>query len=440
MTRIREPDANRVFEHSAELLAYTNRRHKIADDITEAADIRRVSPHRVLQVREALYDAPGLIRGYVWENPTDLSLEDRKLVASWRAFERGRFLVRRFTSEYAEFFPMTSRHRLFAVNSLHESFKQMGVDPPQIVSGVLLPYGDRIVSDGLLRADAFVGDTMSRDFDEDIDLARARYGLINRLPAPREPTHPDFRDENGNPPITDRQRLDEFYRAAIHGDVGGAYRLIAQYEQALRAGHVDPSTTDFESYYYDRVTTGIDTVALTEGWSFLAELMEAYDPAEEDTSPTAAAVGNAVALYVVRIRQTATVDEIPTAAIEYLLVCANASPETKAWTESTAIGWGIDHPDVRLTKILRDALRDGRTRWANEVLHNAFYADQQAAANLLADLASEGALPATAVEFIDELSLPNAWPGGPTGSWWEEFGYTFEWDDANKTRVHNLKE
>lgn len=440
MTNISKPDAERVFECHAELLAHTNRQLAVVDGVTDASQVRRSSPQQVQQLRDALYDAPGLIRGFVWENPAEFDEDDRKLVASWRAFERDRFLVRRFTSGYAEFLQLASPPRLFAVNSLHDSFKRMGVDPPQVVSGVLLPYGDRIVSDGHLRADAFVGDSMNRGFDEDVDLARDRYGLVDRLPAPREPTQPEFRYENGDAPVTARQQLDDYYRDAIHGDAGAAYQLIAQYEQAARGGHVDPDpTVRFEEYYYDRVTSGLDTVALIEGWPFIAELMDAYDPQEDGSGSLAvAAVGNAVAYYVIRTRQTATVGDIPTSAIEYLSACADAAPETMAWHESTTLGWLIGHPDVSVAELLRSAIADGRTEWAGAVLRHAFHADQQAAADVLADLAANEQLTETTGAFVDDLSQPNAWPSGPTGSWWEEFAYTFEWDESVETRVRDL--
>lgn len=439
MTNIRHPDAERVFECHAELLAYTNRQLAVVDGVTDASEVRRSSPQQVQRLRDALYDAPGLIRGFIWENPAEFGEDDRKLVASWRAFERGRFLVRRFTSGYAEFLQLASPHRLFAVNSLHESFKRMGVDPPQVVSGVLLPYGDRIVSDGHLQADALVTDSMNRGFDEEVELARDRYGLIDQLPAAREPTQSEFRYENGDAPVAARQQLDDSYRGAIHGDAGAAYQLIARYEQAVRAGHVDPdATTRFEEYYYDRATSGLDTVALTEGWPFLTDLMGAYDPQEADVSLAVAAIGNAVACYLIRTRQTATVGDIPTSAIEYLLACADAAPETKAWYESTTVGWAIGHPDVSLAESIRGALADGRGEWAGAVLRHAFHADQQAAADLLAELSTNERLVDAAAEFVDDLSRPNAWPPGPTGSWWEEFAYTFEWDESIEAQVREL--
>lgn len=171
MTNIRKADAERVFECHAELLAYTNQRLDVVDGITDGADVRNSSPQHVLTLRDALCDSPELIHGFVWENPADLNRADQRLVASWRALEQGRFLVRRFTPDYAEFLQMTSPHRLFAVNALNESFKRMGVDPPQLVSGVLLPYGDRIVSDGQLKATPSGGTAMNREFDDEIEMA-----------------------------------------------------------------------------------------------------------------------------------------------------------------------------------------------------------------------------------------------------------------------------
>jgi hypothetical protein len=440
MTNIRAADAERVFRCHASLLAYANQKLEVVDGVTDADDVRGSSPREVLRLRDALYENPGLIRGFVWENPVDFDDENRRMVASWRAFEQGSFLVRRFTSEYAEFLDLASPHRLFAVNALHDSFKRMGVDPPQIVSAVLLPFGDRIVSDGHLQADAFVTDSMTQESDEEIEQARSRYGLIDRLPAPREPTEPDFRDGDGNPPTEARQLLDQFYLETIHGDSGAAYQLIAQYEQALRAGHVDPDTDEYEEYYYDRVTSGLDTIALLEGWSFLSDLMNAYEPEADDVeSPVIGAVGNVIALYVLRMRQTGSVDDIPAEALEYLLECSSASTETIPWRESTAVGWGLGHEDVSITASICQALSDGRDEWVMEVLQHVFYADQHEAVNLIQALDSS-LLPALSEEPPDDLPKPNVWPPGPTGSWWEEFGYQFEWNEEVHERVITLLE
>jgi hypothetical protein len=439
MTNIRTADAERVFECHASVVAYANRQLGIVDGVEDRRDVRGSSPREVQQMREALYENPGLLHGFVWENPAELDAEDLALVASWRAFEQGRFLVRRFTSEYAEFLDLASPHRLFAVNALHDSFKRMGVDPPQVVSAVLLPFGGRIVSDGHLHADAFVTDAITEDSDEEVAQARARYGLIDRLPAPREPTKQDFQSDTGNPPVKARQRLDQFYREAVHGDSGAAYQLIAQYEQALRTGDVDPETDEYEKYYYDRVTSGLDTIALLEGWSFLSELMNAYEPEIEAVAvPVVGAVGNAIARYVLRTRQTGSVDDIPAEALEYLLACSTAPMQTRPWRESTAVGWGLGHDDIQVTEAVRQALSEGRRdEWATEVLQHAFYADQHDAVDCLETL-DVSVLSELSENLLKTLPKPNAWPPGPSGAWWEEFGYQFELDEDVREQVTSL--
>jgi len=124
MTDIRAADAERVFRSHASLLAYANQKLDVVDGVTDADDVRGSSPRKVQRLRDALYENPGLIRGFVWVNPVELDDENRRMVASWRAFEQSRFLVRRFTPEYAEFLDLASPHRLFAVNALHDSFKK----------------------------------------------------------------------------------------------------------------------------------------------------------------------------------------------------------------------------------------------------------------------------------------------------------------------------
>lgn len=142
--------------------------------------------------------------------------------------------------------------------------------------------------------------------------------------------------------------------------------------------------------------------------------------------------------YVIRSQLTRTVADIPTPAIEYLLACADATPNTKAWYESTTVGWAIGHPGVSVVDALHSAITDGRTAWASAMLRQTFHADQHAAAETVAELAADGHLSELSTDFFDDLSRPTAWPAGPTGSWWEEFAYSFEWDEAIEARVRKI--
>lgn len=438
MTNVRAVDAKRFFRIYYQLLGYTNRCLELVDGVKEGPDIDDVSVSELLTIRDGLYDHDGLIQGFVWNADDDLDQPDRKLAASWRSYEYSEFLVRQYTRGYAEFIDIWGPHRLYAVKSLRQSFKQMGLEPPEVVSAVLLPYEGRIVADGVVEPESPIGGMAVGEYEEEVEIALDRYGVIEELPAPREPTQADYRYPDGDRPDPVRQELDDHYRAAMRGDPQRAYQLIAVYEQAVRKGAVDPDMGGdrFERYHYDRVTTGIDTVALTEGWPFLSDLIEAYDPREDDeASPVTGVVVNAVARFIIRTRLTGSIADIPDLAVESLGSAADASPETETWRESTAIGWAVGHAAVNVADLVATAVTNGRGEWAANTLRHVFYADQIAAVAIVDRLATEGTLEAMPVDFIPDLEDATAWPPGPTGRWWEEFAYSFAWDPDVRQRV-----
>ncbi|MFB6244296.1 MAG: hypothetical protein ABEH80_09360 [Halobaculum sp.] len=183
----------------------------------------------------------------------------------------------------------------------------------------------------------------------------------------------------------------EAARAAEPGETEPAFTALAAYEQDLRRGY-DRSSETFRALlwtFYEPVAEILDETARREGWSFLAEIVATYP---RETEPhCSVAIENAVSRHVVRTRLRDGVASIPTDALDYLgsfwQSMGNLGGE-----ESAPYGWGIGHPDHAVASHLREVVTE-EPFWVRGCLHHAFYADQDAAADLFETL--------VAVEDVD---------------------------------------
>lgn len=151
--------------------------------------------------------------------------------------------------------------------------------------------------------------------------------------------------------------------------------------------------------YYEPLATHLDEALKAEGWPVLAEVIDTYDPRLETPPPgVSPVIANVCGRYVIRTHVSDGVASIPSEALDYLQVFADrelpiesrqpiAVPELSLgyleWEASYAYGWGIGHPDHDVAARIQDVARSNEPEWGQSTLEQAFYADQQAAADLL---------------------------------------------------------
>jgi hypothetical protein len=103
------------------------------------------------QARDRLLDNIGLIDAYIEENPDEFRETDLSLVALWRHFVRGDFVIERDLAQYTVFLTRKAPVRGYGVLALTNQFVEMLPYPlPMMVHAVLLPWKGRIVCDGLI--------------------------------------------------------------------------------------------------------------------------------------------------------------------------------------------------------------------------------------------------------------------------------------------------
>jgi hypothetical protein len=248
--------------------------------------------------------------------------------------------------------------------------------------------------------------------------------------------------------------LDAPVEAAVDGDVGSLHAAVATFEREMDAAlDADDPDRYRELFwdYYEPLAHGLDAAARDEGWPLLAEFVEAYDPRVEgeDVPLASPVVANAAGRYVVRTRLAGGVEAVEVDALSYLrAVAENADTETPR-EESFTYGWGIGHPEEDVAETLvRSA--DEAYFWTSAALERAFYADQDAAVEVLERLLADDSpdisvphpdgevgagrffLDAVAGADRDGFRVPRYWDLG------DELGYEFSWDEDVAARVRSL--
>lgn len=168
------------------LLRWVNQQRKVVPrELTvvpgDAADL--------LAVREVLWADDSLLDRFLATNPCALSAEQLALARSWKARVRGTFYVLRGLQKYTVVLDDSGRGKAYAVLGLRTPIVEMVPRLPCLVEGTLLPFGDRIIFDGLLQSyNMYLGPGIRRRLAGVYRAAKA--GLVTSLGAPKAPGVP----------------------------------------------------------------------------------------------------------------------------------------------------------------------------------------------------------------------------------------------------------
>lgn len=241
----------------------------------------------------------------------------------------------------------------------------------------------------------------------------------------------------------------------VTADPAAIYEAVATYEtaldSALAADDGGETYRDVFWAYYEPVAEALDAVVRAEGWGRLAEILDAYDPAEDGEVPLSApAIENAVGRHLIRTRLTEEVDQVPTRGLDYLVNVVDHAVrgDDVAREEAHAFGWGIGHPDYPVADGVHARVSEDPF-WVHATLEHAFYADQHAAVELLERILTDDSLepPDTHYDRLERHLLdcvvgPDSggfWPTTPRyWEWHETFEYAFTWDPEVERRVRDL--
>jgi hypothetical protein len=178
-----ESEADYFFSLFKPLLVYTNQKFQINPGIKNPEDIEKNSFEETVKIRGALYQNPQLFDSFVEEKAESLSREDIAMIESWKDFILGRFLVFRYLKKHTIFLTADKPHKVYGVLSLYSHFEDIvGSTLPTLAETVLLPFKDKIVSDGIFQFfNIYVDSNIRRGLKEIYEEAKTRFGIITSL-------------------------------------------------------------------------------------------------------------------------------------------------------------------------------------------------------------------------------------------------------------------
>jgi len=182
--RLSRAEADLFFKLMWNLQVYVNQQRQVLPQVKSVEDYARLSLSEKVQVRDALWENPGLIDTYVKDNPDRLSTDELDIVRKWRRFVPGTFQIFRQLKKHAIFIGEDSR--VYGVLSLYDSLEEMfyGRPWPIMIETVLLPFRGKIVHDGMFKGyEIYFGGGIRAALKEEYMAARQNGSIITTLEA-----------------------------------------------------------------------------------------------------------------------------------------------------------------------------------------------------------------------------------------------------------------
>ena len=179
-------EAGLFFRLHRTLMFHVNEQIRVLPgDLTSPEDFAALPSEERVKVGEAILENPDLLESFISRNPADLSDEELAIVSSWRHQIAGKFYVFRQLKKYTIFLSSTDPPVAYGVTALTQPFDEL-VGPwlPVLVETVLMPFGDKIVYDSILRVyTVSFGSGIRRGLNESYREAKDYMGIVTSLTA-----------------------------------------------------------------------------------------------------------------------------------------------------------------------------------------------------------------------------------------------------------------
>jgi len=252
------------------------------------------------------------------------------------------------------------------------------------------------------------------------------------------------------------EELDQQLATAADGNVTALTQAVATYETRLASAHETGNSDRYRGIsrtYRDQLITVLDDVTQAEGWSFLAEFLDAYHPDTADDFPHVTTIlQNVASRYLIRTRLGDGIDAVPVTVLDYFDSILSEVEEGYDFINEGLhpYGWGIGHLDHSVADRIHDHAAED-IFVVSPMLEHAFYADQHTAIEVLERIIHNDSIQRTMQHPTGEISetrylldapagaASDFWPTMPRyWDWHEELEYSFELDEEVKQRLRDL--
>jgi hypothetical protein len=165
------------------LLSYVNGRTNLVADFPKAPLINGVDVRDALKIRNALWESPDYLQGFIEHNPDGLPERDIALATSWILRVSGNFYVMRHLKKHSIFLLQSNQPVAYGVIGIVSALEDcLHPPPPVLINAVLLPFEGKIIYDGLISAYSIsFGSGIRRNLMQDLRKATELNGLITSL-------------------------------------------------------------------------------------------------------------------------------------------------------------------------------------------------------------------------------------------------------------------
>lgn len=172
-------DAELFYKLFFPLLNYVNNKFKINNEIPKLYYGKSADPRAIKEIANRLWENTELIDEYLAEK--QLPEEHKNIILGWKKRISGKFIVERHLKKGTVFI-QAENNEVYLVSGIISSWEEMlcGRPLPVIMEAVLMPFGNVIISDGLVSvSNVFFGKNLRSEF-KDIYLSAKKTGNIHR--------------------------------------------------------------------------------------------------------------------------------------------------------------------------------------------------------------------------------------------------------------------
>lgn len=242
---------DRFYQIWRPLLHFVNEELKVVPILPGKGPKDSLDVNLAIKVRDSLWKHETVLDKFIAKNPAQLSREDLLIAESWKYRRQGQFIIFKALKKHAIFISQDKRTDVFAVKCLYSSFEEMlGPYIPALVETVLLPFGNEIITDGLLQSyNLMFGSGIRGELKEMYDDAKERGAIITTMLSNQKITRESLA---AKAEATNRKVLDAFtkhqYRSGrSQKTVERDLLTVTGFANFLRSGQPEPtSLRDFK--------------------------------------------------------------------------------------------------------------------------------------------------------------------------------------------------
>ena len=146
---LNQNDAELFYELWFPLLDYTNKKYKVNANLRKMHGVKELDPNEVKIVADYLWEHTDVIEEYLADHM--LSDDHRSIVSGWKKCISGQFMLERHLKKGSVFIS-TDTEEVYMVNGIMTSWEEMFFyrPLPVLLKATLIPFRDKIISDGLV--------------------------------------------------------------------------------------------------------------------------------------------------------------------------------------------------------------------------------------------------------------------------------------------------